>query len=464
MTEGLAGFPSNQILKKDYVVVPVVASRIMKDPKMTNHVIHVLNFGCSANQAIAEGLIGTLKQHQYQITESFEEANTVIVNTCVVKQNTEHRMKSLLLNLAFEKEVIITGCLPVVMRDWITENIPNAKVLFPEVAKDIILLLNNNYVPEVKYTDSDVWSQLYLKGRSQYNPVITIIEISRGCLGKCSFCIVQKAKGSLRSRAKENVLTEIKQALFSGSREIWLTSQDTGTYGIDLKPQVNLTDLIESINHFKQEFFVRIGMMTPYMVQNFLQPLIQNFQSPNIFKFLHLPIQSGSNKILRSMQRKEDMKYFIDLIAKLKKNIPDLVLATDIIVGFPGETEQDYQNTVDLLHKIQFEIVNISKYTDRPGTEASGLPEKVPTHIKSQRSRELSKICRNITQKKLEQWIDWEGKVIIDEYGTKKGQFLGRNTSYLPILFNNPNLSLGVIVRAKIIETKTIYLIGEVKE
>jgi len=436
----------------------------MKDPKRTDQVIHVLNFGCSANQAISEGLIGILKQNQYRITESFEEANTVIVNTCVVKQNTEHRMKSLLLSLALEKNVIITGCLPVVMRDWITENVPAAKVLFPEVAKDIISLLNNHDVPEVKYLDSDVWSQLYLTGRSQYNPIITIIEISRGCLGKCSYCIVQKAKGSLRSRTQDDILREIEQALVLGSREIWLTSQDTGTYGRDLTPQASLTDLIESINRVKQEFYIRIGMMTPYMVQRFLQPLIKNFQSSNLFKFLHLPIQSGSNKILRSMRRKEDCKYFINLITQLKKNIPGLVLATDIIVGFPGETEQDYQSTVDLLRNIQFEIVNISKYTDRPGTEASQLSVKIPTHIKSQRSRELTKICRNITQKKLERWIGWEGKAIIDEYGTKKGQFLGRNTSYLPVLFNNPNLSLGMMVRAEIIDAKAIYLLGEVKE
>ena len=434
----------------------------MKDPKRTNHLIHVLNFGCSANRAIAEGLIGTLKQQQYRITESLEEANTVIVNTCVVKQNTEHRMKSLLLNLAFNKEIIITGCLPVVMRDWITENIPHAKVLFPEVAKDIVSLLNNMAVPEVKYADAGVWSQLYLEGRSRYNPVITIIEISRGCLGNCSYCIVQKAKGSLRSRTPDNILAEIEKALISGSREIWLTSQDNGVYGRDLNPQVNLTNLIESINHINQEFFVRIGMMTPYMVQNFLQSLIHNFRSPNIFKFLHLPIQSGSTKILRSMRRKGDRSYFINLITQLKKNIPDLVLATDIIVGFPGETQEDYQSTVDLLHNIQFEIVNISKYTDRPGTEASQLTTKIPTHIKAQRSRELSKICRNITKRKLEQWIGWEGKVIIDEHGKKKGQFLGRNTSYLPVLFEDPNLTLGMIVRAKIIESKAIYLIGEV--
>jgi len=162
------------------------------------------------------------------------------------------------------------------------------------------------------------------------------------------------------------------------------------------------------------------------------------------------------------MRRKGDRSYFINLITQLKKNIPDLVLATDIIVGFPGETQEDYQSTVDLLHNIQFEIVNISKYTDRPGTEASQLTTKIPTHIKAQRSRELSKICRNITKRKLEQWIGWEGKVIIDEHGKKKGQFLGRNTSYLPVLFEDPNLTLGMIVRAKIIESKAIYLIGEV--
>ncbi|MHA1330542.1 MAG: radical SAM protein, partial [Candidatus Hodarchaeales archaeon] len=173
------------------------------------------------------------------------------------------------------------------------------------------------------------------------------------------------------------------------------------------------------------------------------------------------PIQSGSNLILRAMRRKEDKEYFIQLVKELREEVPELILATDIIVGFPGETENDFEETKRLIKELKFEIVNISKYTDRPGTDAARMPNKVPTKIKSERSRELSKITRSITKNKLRKWIDWEGSVIIDEYGKRQGQLLGRNSSYLPILFEEGNYSLGEFVRAKIIDSRDIYLIAE---
>ncbi|MFX0067004.1 MAG: hypothetical protein ACFFC7_33135, partial [Candidatus Hermodarchaeota archaeon] len=189
--------------------------------------IKVLNYGCSANRAIAEGLMGILQRNGYQITESVNDAEVVVVNTCVVKQNTEHRMKSHLLWLSQTKEIVITGCLPVVMPDWISQNLPNTKVLYPEVANQIIDLLQDQSIEKIKIVDPYVWSQLYTKDRLHYNPVISTIEISRGCLGKCSFCIVKAIKGKLRSRSQETILSEILTALQNSCKEIWITSQDT---------------------------------------------------------------------------------------------------------------------------------------------------------------------------------------------------------------------------------------------
>jgi len=162
----------------------------MKPVEARKKPIKVLNYGCSANRAIAEGLIGILQRNGYQITESIKKAEVVVFNTCVVKQNTEHRMKSQLLWISQTKDIIVTGCLPVVMRDWISQNLPHAKILFPEVANQIVNLLQNRPVEEIKIDDPLIWSRLYANGRFHYNPVIYVIEISRGCLGNCSFCIV----------------------------------------------------------------------------------------------------------------------------------------------------------------------------------------------------------------------------------------------------------------------------------
>jgi threonylcarbamoyladenosine tRNA methylthiotransferase CDKAL1 len=202
--------------------------------------------------------------------------------------------------------------------------------------------------------------------------------------------------------------------------------------------------------------------MTPFMAHQFSDTLIKILNHPNIYSFLHLPIQSGSDRILALMRRKEKQITFLELIEQLRAKVPELILSTDIIVGFPGESEQDYEETRNMIEKIRFNIVNISKYTDRPDTEASRMTDKVPTKIKSRRSRELTKITHKITKTMLKEWIGWEGKVLIDEYGKKPNQFMGRNTSYLPILFENAEVALGDFINARIVDSKAIYLVGEV--
>jgi MiaB-like tRNA modifying enzyme len=438
-----------------------IAMRTLEESKTS---IHLLNYGCSANRAIAEGLKGILKRHGYTLTNSLEGAEVVIVNTCVVKQNTEHRMKSKLLSLNKTKEIVVTGCLPVVMRDWISENLPHVRILFPEVASQIIEVLENQPVLETKTTTPHIWSQLYSEERFRYNPIITTIEISRGCLGNCAFCIVRNIKGSVRSRSQESILTEVCTALESSSREIWLTSQDTGAYGWDLSPRIDIATLIDSITRLKGNFFLRLGMLTPITLKRFFNPLVQQIRNPRVFSFLHLPIQAGSNSVLREMKRKETREYFIDLVNNLREEINELIIATDIIAGFPGETEEDFNMTKDLLQKIKPLIVNISKYTDRPNTLASTLPNKIPTKAKATRSRELSKLAQNITQRELKKWIGWEGIVLIDEHGKLTNQFIGRNPSYIPIVIDNGDLSLGQFVRVSVTDFGATYLIGESKK
>ncbi|UCG89742.1 MAG: tRNA (N(6)-L-threonylcarbamoyladenosine(37)-C(2))-methylthiotransferase [Candidatus Heimdallarchaeota archaeon] len=435
----------------------------MKTIEKSKKLVSVLNYGCSANHAIAEGLMGILERHGYIISDSVEDTEVIIVNTCVVKQNTEHRMKSKLLSLSKTKDIVVTGCLPVVMRDWVSKNLPNARVLFPEAANCIIDLLNNHPVQEIKTSAPHTWSQLYTDDRLRYNPVITTVEISRGCLGSCAFCIVRNIKGKVRSRSQESILTEIQLAIERGSKEIRLTSQDIGTYGWDFSPKLYIPTLIESIARLKGDFFIRLGMMTPITLKRFLTPLVQQLRTFKVFSFLHLPIQVGSDSILQKMKRKETGKYFIDLVKQLRQEIDELVFATDIMVGFPGESQKDYEATKRLLQEVRPIIVNISKYTDRPGTLASQLSPKIPTKIKANRSRELTELTRDITQRELRRWIGWEGIILIYDYGKHTNQFIGRNTSYIPILVEGEKISLGQVLKILVTEAGPNYLIGERK-
>ncbi|MFX0013524.1 MAG: tRNA (N(6)-L-threonylcarbamoyladenosine(37)-C(2))-methylthiotransferase [Promethearchaeota archaeon] len=423
--------------------------------------IHILNYGCSANRAIAEGIIGILERHGYPLTKSIKDAEVIIANTCVVKQNTEHKMKSMLLSLSETKEIIVTGCLPVVMRNWVTKNLPRARILFPEAANQIQDLLESKSVQEIKISSPQVWSQLYTEERFRYNPVITTIEIARGCLGSCAFCIVKNIKGNVRSRSQESIIAEIQAATTNGSKEIWLTSQDTGVYGWDLSPKLQIPDLIKSITQLKGDFFIRLGMMTPNTLKNFFDPLVQQLCNPKVFSFLHLPIQSGSDPILEKMRRKETSQYFIDLVSQLQQKVDEFVLATDIIAGFPGETQNDFEATKRLIREIKPLIVNISKYTDRPETLASQFSPKIPTQVKASRSRELTKLVHSITQKELKKWLGWKGIILIDEFGKHSKQFIGRNPSYLPILIEDGNLSLGQFLKAQVTDIGSTYLIGE---
>ncbi len=424
--------------------------------------VKVYNFGCSANRAIAEGLMGALKADGYVITEKAEDTQVVVVNTCVVKQNTEHKIKDLLLNLKGVPNLVITGCLPVVMREWITENLPHALILFPEMAGHIVEILNNHPVPEIKNAPANNWAQLYHSPRERYNPVITTIEVARGCLSNCAYCIVKHTKGKLRSRNPKSIVSEVQSALGVGSREIWLTAQDLGVYGWDLSPKVYLPQLVSQILHIEGDFFVRLGMMTPITVNKFKSDLITIMKDPKMFRFLHLPIQSGSDPILRKMRRKESISEFIELINQLTSKIEELVLATDVIIGFPGESEADYEATKFLLKTIRPTIVNLSKYTDRPGTKAARMTNKIPSQIKSQRSRKLTQIVKGITEQNLKKWVGWKGKVIIDEKGKEPHQFQGRNSSYLPVILEESNGKIGQFVEVQITAAGKSFLIGEI--
>ena len=420
----------------------------------------VLNFGCSANRAIAEGISGVLKGNGYTLSSTDVNSDLIIVNTCIVKQNTEHRMKDLLLSLPDARKVIITGCLPVVMQKWIEQNIPDAKVLFPENANEILSLIEKQYVNSDFRLESTEWEKLYSHERDLINPYITTVEISRGCLGNCSYCIVKHAKGHLRSRSPSSIVKEVKKSLDAGSKEIWLTAQDTGTYGWERDPKVTLPDLISELVDLQYEFYIRVGMMTPHTIKRFKESLIYQMNNSKVFSFLHLPIQSGSNTILTEMRRKETREEYIELVQDLKSKIPRLVLSTDIIVGYPGETEEDFKMSESLISQIRPTIVNISKYTDRPRTTASKSKNKIPTNIKSQRSKRLMQLYQEISFGELQSWIGWTGSVIIDDQGTKNRQLKARNTSYLPVIINDTQEEQGTFHTVTISEATVNYLVG----
>jgi MiaB/RimO family radical SAM methylthiotransferase len=254
----------------------------------------------------------------------------------------------------------------------------------------------------------------------------------------------------------ERVLKEIQMAVKNGCKEIWITSQDNAAYGLDVGERL-LPELLKKVCEIPGKFFVRIGMMNPRNVLPMLSYLIEAYKNKKIYKFLHLPVQSGDNDLLIAMKRGYTVEDFEKIVKVFEKNFR-FQLWTDVIVGYPGEGEKEFEKTFDLIKKVEPDWVNVSKFGKRPGTK---IGKQLPSEIVKERSRKISELVRKISLKKNEEWIGWVGEILISEKGKERGQWIGRNFAYKPILIEDET-SLGKFLRVKVVDARPSYLIGKV--
>jgi MiaB-like tRNA modifying enzyme len=284
--------------------------------------------------------------------------------------------------------------------------------------------------------------------RIRLNKIISILEIATGCLSQCSFCQTKIAKGWLKSYRIGSIIRQLESDVIEGCKEIWLTSTDNGCYGRDINS--NLVELLEACSSLSGRYKIRVGMMNPMYLSDLSDGLLQLYkESEKIFKFLHIPVQSGSENILKHMFRGHDAETFKNIVFKFRKEIPQVTIATDIIVGFPGESEDDFNSTIDLIQKTQPDIVNISKYSSRSGTYSSRF-KKVRSDIVKDRTEILHDICSSISRTRNSLWKNWIGELLIDEINTKVIQ--GRNHAYKSVIIKDckSSLNIGDTVKVKI--------------
>jgi threonylcarbamoyladenosine tRNA methylthiotransferase CDKAL1 len=398
--------------------------------------VYMESYGCSANQADGEMMLGLLKNYGFDIVDSPEESDINIINTCVVKSPTENRMKYRIKKLcSLKNQLVVAGCMPKTSRKIIEKIAPKASLLGPDSIEKVVdvtvATLSGNKIVFLK----DLKKPKICLPRLRKNPVIDICEISTGCLGNCSFCEVKFVKGKLFSYPIDLILKEIKSSLNGDCKEIWITSQDCGCWGFDRK--LALPELLNKICEIEKKFFVRVGMMNPTHIKDMVNYIIDSYKSEKIFKFLHLPIQSGSDFILEKMHRDYSVGDFRKIVKGFRKEFSCLTLSTDIIVGFPEETEQDFKKTIDLMKEIKPNIVNISKFGSRPGTKAAKMKQLLAKVI-NERSKKLMKIVKEIKLKQNEKWIGWAGEVLIDE--VKEKNFIGHNFAYKPVVLKGGEL------------------------
>jgi MiaB-like tRNA modifying enzyme len=417
--------------------------------------IFVEAYGCSASFSDSEMISGLILNGGHTLVDNSSESDLNIVVTCSVKDATAnkmiHRIKSLKT-----KPLIVAGCLPKAEKLTVEKFSENASMLGPNSLGKTLQVIDSTLkgTKLIALEDTDL-SKVGLP-KVRLNPVVGIVEIASGCMSECTFCQTKLSKGDLTSYRIGDIVRQIETEINDGCKEIWLTSTDNGCYGFDIN--TDLPSLIDTVVEIPQDFKVRVGMMNPMYMARIRENLIKSFENDKVYKFLHIPVQSGSNTVLNDMKRGHTVETFRDVVKKARDRFPEFTISTDVIVGFPSETQKDFEKTVNLLKETRPDIVNLSKYSARPGTEAAEW-EQIDVSVVKKRSKEIFELINQIAFENNQKWIGWRGDVLFDEK-TEEG-IKGRNFAYKSI-FVDENVEIGQTHTIEITNVTKHSLVGKI--
>ena len=420
--------------------------------------VFIESYGCTFNQADGQIIAGNLQANDIDIVDNIDEADIVIVNTCYVKLPTEDKMTFRIQKLQKEypdKKIIVGGCMVEIDPEKLDKIGPDVSWIGPHQLNKSASVVNATYCGDViRETGFSKESKVCVPKVGDES-LIHILQICEGCLGACTFCCTRFARGPLNSYPIADIVGEAQRAIENGACEIQLTAQDTAAFGQDSDEK--LSDLVKEVANLKGDFRVRVGMMHPKNILNDVDEIIDAMKHPKVYDFIHLPVQSGSDKVLSEMRRGHTVEQYRGIVSKFKKEIPDVTLATDIIVGYPTESDEDFDETVKLLEEIRPSIIHLSKYQHRKGAISSSLPE-IPREIMKKRSKFLSQIKERITERENEELLNSVQKVLVIEKGSKGG-YIAKTNSYIPVIIDG--VELGTFVDVKITEATSTYLKSE---
>jgi len=419
--------------------------------------IYVRSFGCSTNFADGEIIRGCLAKHGYRLANDIIEADILVYNTCAVKTPTENKIMEILRASPNGKKLVVTGCLPLINFPRLRAEVKFEGALGPAPGMSIVEAVRKVERGKrvVDLRDDSMPSCTLPKMRR--NQMIEILPISYGCLGECAYCCVRFARGKLRSYRVQEILKRIQRALQEGVKEVWLTAQDSACYGRDIG--TNLVALLKRIVDLDGEFWVRAGMMNPNNALDMLPELVDVYKDEKIFKFLHLPIQSGDDEILRLMNRAYSVKDFKKIVSAFRRETPRMTIATDFLCGFSSESEQAFERSLELIEDIRPDVVNVSKFFVRPRTVAGRMKQIAVSTIK-ERSARMSELARRIAFENNQKWVGWSGRILVDEKG-KNESWIGRNYAYKPVVVRHRGNLLGKMLDVQIKNAFTTYLEAE---
>ncbi|MBW2997928.1 tRNA (N(6)-L-threonylcarbamoyladenosine(37)-C(2))-methylthiotransferase [Candidatus Woesearchaeota archaeon] len=412
--------------------------------------------GCSNNQAESEIMKGLTSEY-FESAKSIEESDIIVFNICTVKGDDVALSSIKKIKEEFPNKILIVGgCVPEHMIKNIRKVDSSCGILnthnLDKILEVIEETINNN---PIQVMSPEKINKTKFK-RIRTNKFVGIIPISNSCLGSCTYCSVKPIKGDFYSFPPEEIIEDVKEALKDGCKEIWITSQDNGCYGKDIG--TNLVELLEQIIEIPGDFYIRLGMMNPNHILPYLDELIEVIKDKKFFKFVHIPVQSGSNEVLEKMNRFYTVEDFKTIVEKFRKEIPMINIASDMIVGFPSENGANFDDTMKLIKEVQFDVLNISKFRKRLGTKAYEM-EQVNSEVIKQRVNRAMTAFEWGSFENNKKWVGWEGVVIVDEEGTNDS-LVARNIYYKPIIIPNETgkFSLGQKLKVKINKCTTFDL------
>jgi len=442
-----------------------------------NATIYIRSWGCSHNNSDSEYMAGLLKDRGYKIIfESAKkyDADLWLLNSCTVKNPSEQTFVNEIENAKKHNIlVVLAGCVPQASQKdkrWKPYSVIGVQQIdrVVEVVEETLKGNTVRYMRERKRLRQKLGGADLELPKIRKNPLIEIIPISTGCLNECTYCKTKAARGGLGSYPIEMIVERVRSILKQGVVEIWITSEDVGAYGIDIGVTIVdlLWEVIKAIEESHPYARLRVGMTNPPYILEHVEEMAKILSHPRVYSFIHIPVQSGSDRVLDAMKRKytvSEFKKVVDGLREGTKDIGGVTIATDIICGFPTETEEDFELTMDLMRECRFPVTHISQFYPRPGTPAAKMT-RIPTGIVKNRSRKITTFFESY-ETYGEEIIGTEQEILVTEVNSGSGDlYVGHNRYYNQVLVPRTKNLLGKMCRVKITKKGKYFLMGEVIE
>lgn len=436
-----------------------------------NKKAYVHSFGCQLNVSDGEKIKGILKEIGFSFTDSPEDSDIIILNTCAVRESAEERVFGIIGSMkklkAEKPDLIIgvSGCMTAQEK-----NLERIKKSYPQV--DIVLgtsainslpgliyehLNSNRFAYDIsEYADFSCRAEQVRESSFKAS-----VPIMFGCNNFCTYCIVPYVRGRERSRNSQDIIDEVTALVNQGYKEIMLLGQNVNSYGKDLENDMTFPELLREINKIEGDFIIRFMSSHPKDATKELLDTI--LECDKVAKHLHLPVQSGSNSILRAMNRNYTVEKYLETVKYLRERYKDFSLTTDIIVGFPNETDEEFQDTVRLIKQVEYDNIYSFIYSKRSGTKASEISDTIPEEVKSRRMRELLEVQREISDRHYKRFVGKIMRVLADGKSRKHEGFLtGKSNEFIIAEFEGDESLIGSFVNIKVTDSMNWAVTGEI--